>query len=119
MVKFNGESVLSPGFSVKGRKTSIKVSQSGLYEIILILSAGEASLWAVHVNGEKIQDSECRIRTEQQEVFRMAVLSLKAGDLVTLKNCVPEEGERGQSTAEVTATLSLKLLSPIQAGDGE
>ncbi|WP_235046353.1 hypothetical protein [Bhargavaea cecembensis] len=113
MVRFNAESVLSQGFSIRGRKTSIKVSRTGLYEMILVLSAGEPSLWAVHVNGEKISASECLIKAEQQEAFKMAVLNLKEGDLVTLKNCVPEEGEKGQSKAEVTAALSLKLLSPL------
>jgi hypothetical protein len=118
MVRFNGESVLSPGFSVRGRKTSIKVSRNGLYEMILALSAGEASLWAVYVNGEKVPASECLIKSGQQEAFRMAILDLKEGDLVTLKNCVPEEGEKGQSKAEVMATLSLKLLSPLQEENG-
>ncbi|WP_213422125.1 hypothetical protein [Bhargavaea massiliensis] len=119
MVRFNGESVFSPGFSIKGRKTSIKVSQNGLYEMILALSAGDSSLWAVHVNGEKVPASECLVRTEQQEAFRMAILTLKEGDLVTLKNCVPEEGEKGQSKAEVKASLSLKLLSPLREEDGK
>lgn len=118
MVRFNGESVFSPGFSVRGRKTSIKISRNGLYEMILALSAGEVSLWAVYVNGEKIPASECLIKSEHQEAFRMTILTLREGDLVTLKNCVPEEGEKGQSKAEVTAALSLKLLSPLPENDG-
>lgn len=117
MVRFNGESVLSSGISVKGRKTSVKISRSGLYEMILALSAGETSRWAVFVNGEKVTESECLIREDQQEAFRMAVLPLKEGNLVTLKNCVPEEGEKGQSKAEVTAAMSLKLLSFAQDED--
>lgn len=119
MVKFNGESVLSQGFSIKGRKTSIKISRGGLYEMILILSAGDLSRWAIHINGEKVAGSECRIQEERQEVFRLSFLSLKEGDLVTLKNCVPEEGEKGQAAAEVTATLSLKMVSSLQDGDQE
>ncbi|MRN52275.1 S-layer homology domain-containing protein [Paenibacillus monticola] len=114
-VTFNSNGVLVGVTHAPGNE-NIQIDNSGVYEISFSVTAEESNQFAIFVNGALVPESIFGSGLVNQQNNGHLILTLSAGDVITLKNhssssAVTLQTLAGGTNTNVNASIVIKLVS--------
>jgi hypothetical protein len=116
-VTFDGNGVKTPGITHAPGTTQILVTTPGDYKISFSVSGVEPSQFALFLNGSPLTNTVYGSGAGTQESMGQAIVTLAAGDVLTLRNhssaaAVTLQTLAGGTQTNANASIVLEKVSP-------